>query len=218
MDLALPAETAVDYPILIAFVIASTGLALAPGPDNIFVLSQSLAKGSRAGLATAFGLVTGCLVHTSLLAFGVSEIIKRSETLFWAIKLFGALYLLILAFKVYRGGDRIPLGEIGGDGHSRFRLFFTGLVMTVLNPKVTIFFVAFFPGFLFSGTMGTVGQFYVLGALFMGCALMVFGTIALLAGQISKYLRDRPQAGPWLKWSHITVLSGIAIYLLLSGK
>lgn len=218
MELALPLETALGHPILIAFVIASLGLALAPGPDNVFVLVQSITNGSRAGLTSALGLVTGCLVHTSLLAFGVSEIIKRSETLFWGIKLFGALYLLFLAIRVHQGGDAISLGENGGGRVSGFRLFWTGFVMNVLNPKVTLFFLALFPGFLFSDTLDTVLQFYILGGLFMGCALLVFGTIALSAGRISRMFRSRPKAGRWLKWIQIGVLVGIAFYLLVSGK
>ena len=218
MELAFLAEASIHYPVLIAFVIAATALAISPGPDNIFVLTQSISKGSRAGLATACGLVVGCLVHTSLLAFGVSEIIKRSEPLFFGIKLFGSLYLLFLALKVFKGDDRILLNGKREASRSPYRLFLTGFAMNVLNPKVAIFFLAFFPGFLFSETLGTVVQFYVLGLLFMICALLVFGTIALLAGQISKYIKVRPKAGLWLKWIQITVLVGIAIYLLLSGK
>ena len=211
-------EAAIEYPVLIAFVIAATALAISPGPDNIFVLAQSISKGSRAGLATAYGLVAGCLVHTSLLAFGISEIIKHSDTLFFGIKLFGALYLLFLAYKVLRSDDKILLDGKGGTLHSQGRLFLTGLAMNVLNPKVAIFFLAFFPGFLFSDTLGTVVQFYVLGLLFMGCALLVFMTIALLAGRISHFIRARPMAGFWLKWIQFSVLLGIALYLLFSAK
>ena len=76
------------------FVLATAVLAVSPGPDNIFVLTLSMAKGKKVGLAVVAGLMTGCLVHTTLLAFGVSEIIKRSNTLFWVLKLFGAAYLL----------------------------------------------------------------------------------------------------------------------------
>jgi threonine/homoserine/homoserine lactone efflux protein len=99
-----------------------------------------------------------------------------------------------------------------------FKLFKTGFAMNVLNPKVTIFFLAFFPGFLFSETLGTVMQFYILGLLFMLVAFIIFGTIAVLAGSISTYLMRHPKAGISLKWVQIVVFLGIAIYLLLSDK
>ena len=208
----------INYPILIGFLVSSLALALSPGPDNIFVLTQSISNGTKSGLAIVFGLVSGCLVHTTLLAFGVSEIIKRSDTLFFAIKLFGAMYLLYLAYKVYRSDASIQLNQESKAGKSPKKLFWTGFTMNVLNPKVTIFFLAFFPGFLFSEELNTVVQFYILGLLFMLSALIVFGAIAVLAGKISKYLMSHKNAGSYLKWVQIIVFVGIAVYLFLSDK
>ena len=90
--------------------------------------------------------------------------------------------------------------------------------MNVLNPKVTIFFLAFFPGFLFSETLGTVWQFYVLGFLFMFVSAIIFCTIAILSSSISKFLMGSKRIGPVLKWLQIIVFVAIAVYLLLSGK
>nr|WP_288932719.1 LysE family translocator [uncultured Allomuricauda sp.] len=208
----------VNYPILIGFFISSLALAISPGPDNIFVLTQSISNGTKYGLATVFGLVSGCLVHTTLLAFGVSEIIKRSDTLFFAIKLFGAMYLLYLAYQVYRSDASILLDKENKPAKTPKKLFWTGFTMNVLNPKVTIFFLAFFPGFLFSMELNTVIQFYILGLLFMLSALIVFGAIAILAGKISKYLTSHEKAGVYLKWVQIVVFVGIAVYLFLSDK
>ncbi|WP_228235410.1 LysE family translocator [Allomuricauda sp. M10] len=217
-SLFLYTEETIHYPILIGFVVSSLALALSPGPDNIFVLTQSISNGVKSGLATVYGLVSGCLVHTTLLAFGVSEVIKRSDTLFFAIKLFGALYLLFLAYKVFRSDDTILLNKEMTPSKSAKKLFMTGFTMNVLNPKVTIFFLAFFPGFLFSDTLNNVLQFYVLGLLFMLCALIVFSLLAVLAGSISKYLTTHNKAGFYLKWVQIVVFVGIAIYLILSDK
>ncbi|MCA0957869.1 LysE family translocator [Muricauda ruestringensis] len=216
-SLVLFLET-INYPILIGFLVSSIALALSPGPDNIFVLAQSISNGTKAGMATVFGLVSGCLVHTTLLAFGVSEIIKRSDALFFAIKLFGAVYLLFLAYKVYQSDASIMLDKEGQPAKSPRNLFWKGFTMNVLNPKVTIFFLAFFPGFLFSDTLDTVIQFYALGLLFMLSALLVFGTIAFLAGSISNYLTRNKKAGIYLKWVQIIVFMGIAVYLFLSDK
>ncbi len=207
-----------NYDTLLVFVMASAALAISPGPDNIFVLTQSISNGVKSGLATVAGLVSGCLVHTTLLAFGISEIIKRSDSLFFGIKLFGATYLIYLAIMVYRSGSAISLDQKVNPAKGLSKLFWKGFTMNVLNPKVTIFFLAFFPGFLFSNELNTVTQFYVLGLLFMLSAFVVFSTIAFLAGSISNYLLKYPNAGIYLKWLQIVVFIGIAIYLFLSDK
>lgn len=209
----------ISYPILVGFAVTSALLALSPGPDNIFVLTQSLANGVKSGIAVVLGLVSGCLVHTTLLAFGVSEVIKRSETLFFAIKLFGALYLIYLAYQVYKSDSNINLSSSENvKERGQNKLFWTGFTMNVLNPKVTIFFLAFFPGFLFSKELNTVIQFYVLGLLFMAVTLVVFGGIAILSGSISRFSRQNPRTGFLFKWMQIIVFLGIALYLLISDK
>ena len=96
---------------LVSFSIATFALAISPGPDNIYVLTQSLANGTKSGIATTAGLISGCIVHTTLLAFGISAIIMASEELFYAIKVFGACYLLYLAYKVYKSDEHISLAE-----------------------------------------------------------------------------------------------------------
>ncbi|KQC28473.1 LysE family translocator [Flagellimonas eckloniae] len=207
-----------NYEILTAFILGSSVLAIFPGPDNIFVLTQSMTNGVKAGLITVAGLVSGCLVHTTLLAFGVSEVIKRSDTIFFGIKLFGAAYLLYLAFMVYKSEASIQLDKGKSPKKVSSKLFWKGFLMNVLNPKVTIFFLAFFPGFLFSDEMNIVSQFYILGLLFMLTALIIFGLIAILAGAISNFLRKNPRTGVYLKWLQIFVFLGIALYLLLSDK
>ena len=146
---------------LISFVLATTILAISPGPDNIFVLTQSLVNGAKAGLATVFGLMLGCLFHTTLVAFGVSEIIKQHENLFFLIKLFGASYLLYLSYKVYTKESQIIFSIKNIIKRSSLELFWKGFLMNVLNPKVTIFFFAFFPQFLFSNDLSEIFQFYV---------------------------------------------------------
>lgn len=207
-----------NYDTLFVFIMASTALAISPGPDNIFVLTQSISNGVKSGLAIVAGLVSGCLVHTTFLAFGVSEVIKRSDTLFFIIKLFGGIYLLYLAVMVYKSDSSIQFNVKGNSKKGLTKLFWKGFTMNVLNPKVTIFFLAFFPGFLFSNELNTVVQFYVLGILFMLSAFAVFSTVALLAGSISKYILARQKVGVYLKWLQIIVFVGIAIYLFLSDK
>ena len=205
-----------NYDTLLAFATATFALAISPGPDNIFVLLQSITNGKKFGLATVAGLMTGCLVHTSLLAFGISAVIKNNPDIFYAIKLFGALYLIYLAVVVYRGGDEISFKKEEQPSKGLIALFKQGFVMNVLNPKVTIFFLAFFPGFLFSETLDTVLQFYVLGIVFILVSSLVFGGIAMLSGSISTYLNENKSTGKVLKWLQIIVFLGIAFYLVFT--
>jgi len=198
--------------------IATSALAMSPGPDNIYVLMQSIVNGKKYGLATVAGLISGCLVHTTLVAFGVSAIIKESDMLFFIIKLLGALYLLYLAFKVYKSSAELSLNSENISKKSLGQLFKQGFIMNVLNPKVSIFFLAFFPGFLFSDTLSSVVQFYVLGVLFMFVSAIIFCTIAILAGSISDYIKQHNRIGLYLKWLQIIVFVGIAILIFTSEK
>ena len=200
--------------ILISFISATTILALSPGPDNIFVLTQSIVNGKKYGLATVAGLITGCIVHTTLVAFGVSEILKANENLFFFIKLLGAGYLLYLAFMVYKSDAKIAFSTEGVVQKTPLQLFKTGFLMNVLNPKVTIFFLAFFPQFLFSENLSTVIQFYILGGLFMLVSGIVFSSIAVLAGSISSLIKQNNKVGLYLKWGQIIVFVLIAVLIL----
>ena len=200
---------------LFSFAIATSLLALSPGPDNIFVLTQSIVNGKKFGLATVFGLISGCLVHTTLLAFGVSAILKESENLFFAIKLFGAIYLLYLAYKVYKSDATIILSNEHVAKKTTTQLFKQGFIMNVLNPKVSIFFLALFPGFLFSDSISTILQFYVLGLIFMTVSLIIFSAIAILAGTISEQIKENKKIGFYLKWMQIVVFIVIAVLILI---
>ena len=202
-----------NYDTLIAFVFATSVLALSPGPDNIYVLMQSIVNGTKFGIATVYGLISGCLLHTTLVAFGVSAIIKQNDALYLAIKCFGAAYLLYLAYKVYKSDAKVELDNNTAPKKSLWQLFKQGVIMNVLNPKVSIFFLAFFPGFLFSQTLSTVKQFYVLGLLFMATSFIIFSGIAILAGFISNYLKTNKKIGVVLKWLQIIVFIGIAIFI-----
>ncbi|MHB0755417.1 LysE family translocator [Polaribacter sp. M15] len=201
--------------ILLSFALATAVLALSPGPDNIFVLTQSIVNGRKFGLATVFGLISGCLVHTTLLAFGVSAMIKQSENLFFAIKLFGAIYLLFLTYKVYKSDANIVLSHKNVAEKTTTQLFKQGFIMNVLNPKVSIFFLAFFPGFLFSDHLSIVIQFYVLGGVFMMVSFIIFSTIAILAGAISNTIKENQKIALYLKWMQIVVFLAIAVFILV---
>lgn len=201
---------------IIPFLTASVLLTISPGPDIIYVLVQGMTNGKKYGVITTLGLVSGIIVHTSLVAFGISAVIKQSEILFLVIKIIGAGYLLYLAYMVYKSDPQIKVGLDSPVQKSDFlSLFKRGFLMNVLNPKVAIFFLAFFPGFLWEPHGNTVSQFYLLGFLFMLQAFIIFSTVAILAGKISRYLQSHPHSGIVFKWLQIFVFLGIAVFILI---
>ena len=202
--------------ILISFVIATSALAISPGPDNIYVIMQSIVHGKKFGIATVCGLITGCIVHTTFVAFGLSIIIKEQLWLFLLIKWCGAIYLIYLAFKIYKSSSDLVLDSGSIPKKTTGQLFRQGFIMNVLNPKVSLFFLSFFPAFLFSRTLSTVYQFYVLGFLFMLTSFIIFVGLALLAGSISTYIKQNKYIGLILKLLQIVVFVAIALYLVLS--
>jgi len=201
--------------VLISFVFAVTLLAISPGPDNVFVLMQSVIYGKKYGLATILGLMTGCIIHTIFLAVGISSIIKDNNNIFLGIKLFGAVYLLYLAYKVYGSSSVISVRTDKIEKKTPFQLFKIGFIMNVLNPKVTIFFLALFPGFLFTEKLSISLQFLILGALFIVVSFVVFSCIALLGGTISEKIKTSKKIGIWLQWIQILVFIGIAVFILI---
>lgn len=174
-----------------------------------------MTHGKKFGLATVSGLISGCLVHTTLVAFGVSAIIKENDYIYFIIKLFGASYLLFLAYKVFKSDSALNINSNRVEKKSLTQLFKQGFLMNVLNPKVSLFFLALFPGFLFSDTLSQITQFYVLGFLFMAVSFIIFSSIALLAGTISNYMKKHHHVGLFFKWLQIIVFVGIAVFILL---
>ncbi len=186
-----------DAATLVAFVTTSVILAFIPGPDNLFVLTQSALRGWRVGVAVTLGLCTGLIVHTTAVALGISVLFQQSETAFTILKLAGAAYLLYLAYGALRAG---PASAQAAEGQAQpyLRLYLRGIVMNVTNPKVAIFFLAFFPQFI-TADGGPVGaQVALLGLLFILSALSVFTGIALAAGFLSRRLLASDRAQRWL--------------------
>lgn len=168
---------------LLTFFGASLVLALAPGPDNVFVLAQSAATGRRSGLLVTAGLCTGLSVHTLLVAVGVAALIRSSPPAFSLLKGVGAAYLLYLAWMSFRApvADRELGAAAALDGPELYR---RGIVMNITNPKVSLFFLAFLPQFA-DPTLGPLWpQIVILGAVFILATVIVFGGIAVLAARV----------------------------------
>ena len=204
-----------DTEILISFIIATVTLAISPGPDNIFVLIQSMTYGKKQGMAIVCGLITGCLVHTSLVAFGLSSFMKSNTELLFGLKLLGAGYMLFLAFQVFKSTEIINTTNSTNESKPVFMLFKQGFIMNVINPKVSIFFMAFFPAFLFSDTQTLIVQFYILGFLFMATSFLTFSVIVLFSSSVGVVLKSNSDFGTILKWLQIIVFIGIALFILI---
>lgn len=205
------------FEILVQFILASILLTLSPGPDILYVLITGLSRGVKAGLLLSFGLVSGILLHTSLVAFGVSAVIKSSDTLFLGIKLAGALYLLYLAYKTYKNPVHISI-EPTDVSQRKTSLIKQGLLMNVLNPKVTLFFMAFLPQFLWDKSGEYIFQFFSLGLLFMAQAFLVFSLVTMFSSRFYKLIKSHPKSALVFKYVQIFVFIFIAIYIILGHE
>ena len=208
---------------LALFTSASLLLAVAPGPDNIFVLTQSMVRGWRVGLIVTLGLCTGLIVHTAAVALGVAALFQASALAFNLLKFVGAAYLAWLAWGALRAPASVheaPPGgaaAAGGNGGA-LRMVGRGVVMNLTNPKVLVFFLAFLPQFAdpARGAMG--GQLMVLGLVFIVATLLVFGAIACFSGVFGSLLLRSPRAQQWLNRVAGVVFLGLAVRLATSQR
>ena len=202
---------------LLLFTTASLLLALAPGPDNIFVLTQSAIKGRRVGLVVTLGLCTGLIVHTSAVALGVAAVFHASSLAFNLLKYIGAAYLLYLAWGAFRSGARsLTVAENRDMRLSRYYL--RGIIMNITNPKVSIFFLAFLPQFTNPDQGPLALQLIVLGGLFILSTLLIFGMFSLMAGLIGRWFRRSPRAQRLLNRTAGVIFAGLALKLATSSR
>ena len=161
-------------------------LTLAPGPDILYLLTKSLSDGAKAGIILACGLVSGIVFHTTLVMVGVAALIKSSATAMLLLKIFGAAYLLFLAFGAFksaRAGKKISLAR-ADKNFSSAALYKRGVLMNVLNPKVLLFFLAFLPQFVNLSADGASLTILFLGVVFAVQALIIFSGVAFFAGRV----------------------------------
>lgn len=196
--------------------IASFLLTIAPGPDVMYVIAQSISKGRKYGLASAVGLSVGLLFHTALLAFGISQIISSNENIFRAVKYFGALYLLWLAYKVWTAKPNSAKIETENTGN-KYPLAntFQGLIMNVSNPKVLMFFLAVIPNFIDLSQENIKGQIFTMGVIFVFQALIIFSLYAVLAAKLTRFMRENENFQLILKYFQIVVFVGLAILFFI---
>jgi len=204
-----------DIQLILSFLGASVLLALMPGPDNIFVLTESITRGVRHGVAITTGLVSGVFVHTAAAATGLSLVLQNSAVAFQLVKYFGAAYLFYLAIQAWREQRMKVKIEASDDASFNFgKLYSTGFFMNVLNPKVSLFFIAFLPQFVSPQGFHPIVQMLILGLIFMVSAWLIFVSIALLAGRLTPYL-DNDKFWNITRWLRTGVLVVLGVFLLL---
>ena len=207
----IPLET------LATFSTASILLALAPGPDNIFVLTQSALHGRIAGLLVTLGLCTGVLVHTTAVAYGVAAIFQVSAVAFTMLKLFGAGYLLYLAWHAFRASAE-TIAAADSTSLRPAKLYRRGIIMNVTNPKVSIFFLAFLPQFADPNRGSLTLQMLLLGGVFIGSTVFIFGGIAMMAGTLGGWLNRSPKTQVIMNRVAGTVFVALALKLATTSR
>lgn len=195
-------------------------LALTPGPDNLFVLVQSMQRGVRVGLAVVLGLCLGLLVHTSAIALGLAAVLAAQPLAFRVLQMLGALYLAWLAWQALRPRPQHtnnPEPVTSADTtHTRTlaRMVGRGLLMNLSNPKVLLFFLAFLPQFTDPAQGSIASQIVLLGLVFMLATLLVFGGIACFSGHFAAWLQRHTQAQGWLDTLAGLVFLALALRLV----
>ena len=176
-----------SFETIIAFVTASVVLSLVPGPDNIFVMTNSALKGWKVGFYITIGLCTGLIGHTILVAIGVSVIFQTSLLAFNGLKIIGACYLVYLGWLSLQSKE-LKIGSTASENANK-SYFVTGVVMNLTNPKVALFFLVFLPQFVNPINSSVTIQIFQLGFLFILSALFVFSSIAFLGSFLEAYLK-----------------------------
>ncbi len=198
---------------LLIFLGAAILLNVSPGPDMIYIVTRTVAQGRRAGFLSSFGVCSGALVHVAAAALGLSVILATSAVAFTALKYAGAAYLVYLGIRAFRsrGGIEIEPGKV--KRASGWRIFREGVLIDVLNPKAALFFMAFLPQFVSTGSGYETLQFFALGLTVIAIALVWEGFLVLVANGLTRRLRASRTVTRWLNRSlgAVFVLLGIRL-------
>lgn len=176
-----------DSLVLLSFLGAAILLTLMPGPDILFVTAQSISQNKKAGIFTALGLCTGLIVHITAATLGISAIVYQSAVAFTIVKYAGAIYLFYLAWMSFRDKGQ-PFSIKQQNSIDYGSLYKKGILMNLLNPKVSLFFLALLPQFIDNSSEYISLQMFILGVIFLIQALFVFSLVSIFAGKIGQLL------------------------------
>lgn len=208
----------VELSNLYMFIVASFLLCLAPGPDNIYVLTQGMTKSKKAAIITTLGLCSGLIIHTSAAAFGISVIFKTSEIAFNMVKYAGVAYLLYIAYQAFKHrNEALNLNSTESKKDLK-QLYVKGFIMNILNPKVSIFFLAFLPQFVSVQNGNIPLQMIELGVVFMALTIIVFSSIGIAGNMLSAKLLQKPSIVKYMNVLTSFVLVSLGIKLALAER
>jgi len=206
-----------DGALLLGFVAASLVVLLIPGPGVLYVVACSAAQGYRAGLASVLGLSVGAFVHVVAATVGLSAILLASATAFGIVKALGAGYLIFLGLRTLFQG-RPAVGQKAATPLSFNRLFADGVVVSLFNPKIAVFFLAYLPQFVDPSRGPVPQQILLLGALYVALALVTDGAYAVLAGSLRHWLGGRVMQGPMPRFMTGSLFLGLGVNAALAER
>ena len=205
-----------QWDVVWMFLVASMGLTIAPGPDNLFVLAQGISHRRDMALLAAWGMVSGVLIHTTLAALGISAVIYSSQWAFTLLKIAGACYLFYLAIVTFLARNQaLNVRDESSNDQTRLSMYRRGFLMNVLNPKVGIFFLAFLPQFVSPESGSSSFQMILLGVIFMAQAFVIFSMIAWFSASIGGLLRRRPFMSKVLSITTSLIFFSLGLKLVL---
>ncbi|MFT3972592.1 MAG: LysE family translocator [Amaricoccus sp.] len=205
-----------DLATLLAFVAAVLVIAITPGPDMAFFLGRAISQGRAAGLAAVAGATTGILVHTTLVALGLSALITAAPTAYLALKIAGALYLAWLAVQAIRHGSTLTIAR--PTEASLAATWASGLAINLLNPKIVLFFLTFLPQFVSPDDPAPARSLLTLGLVFIVAASLVTVPMVLAADRFAAALRANPGVARAIDWVLASVFLAFAATMLLGRR
>ena len=198
---------------LVSFFISCVALAFSPGPDNMFLFSLSLKEKKKHSFLFLFGLITGCIVHTLALMFGLNLIVAKFPVVLDFFKFTGFVYLVFLSVKLLY--TKIDFKD-DFKKNQKINFYMTGFLMNILNPKVFVFFSVFFPNFIFSSYLSFSLQILILGLIFIISTFLVFSIIIFTSNYISIYLKSNSFFNSIKSYLSSIVLFVIALLILFT--
>ncbi|ALM83122.1 LysE family translocator [Bordetella sp. N] len=199
------------------FLLSTFLLNVTPGPDTAYVVGRSLAQGRAAGLVSSFGISAGCCVHVLAAALGLSALLAASTYAFVVIKCVGAIYLAYLGVRMIWATRRsappavaTPVAAAGQRARSYRKLFSQGFLTNVLNPKVALFFLSFFPQFVEPDTSHRTLAFLVLGGIFIVMSTIWNGIVAWVSASVSRGLSGNVTVKTWVDRTVGAMFIGVA--------
>jgi threonine/homoserine/homoserine lactone efflux protein len=200
-----------------SFLLTSLIVIVSPGTGVLYTLAAALSRGSRASVAAAFGCTLGIVPHIAAAMLGLAAVLHTSALAFAALKWLGVVYLLYMAWQALRERGALAVeGRV--DARSARKLIVTGFLINILNPKLSIFFLAFLPQFIGADEGRPLARMLELSAAFMAMTFAVFVTYGLLAASVRDRIVTRPKVMTWLRRAFAGGFAALGLRLALAER